>query len=1053
MKQIKYIYLLFFLVSAAAFGQKTINGKVIDANNIPIPGANVVIKGDAKVIVTDAFGEYKIDGVKSTNILVFSFVGYQNQEVKVLDQQVINVKLQDDAFQVDEIVLIGYDAVKKKDLTGAVSKIKAEDLMKTATVNFDQALAGRAAGVTVVSSDGTPGNALDIVIRGGNSITGTNAPLYVIDGIPFENFDPGSISTRDIKSFDILKDASATAIYGSRGANGVIIINTQSGRSDGKFEIRFNTNLGFQYIPNRLAVLSPYEFVKYQENIAYANDNYIPGANVNNFQRSWVDAELYKNAKGIDRQNEIFRTALLRDNNFSISGGNKKLSMFYSGSIIDQEGTLITTGYKKYNNRLKFNSEINDHLKVTGQLLYSKTKQEGLQVAGNRASSVIRDAISFRPINPINWGAEEEENALDQDPFLYDPAQTLNNTARTNDNDEFSSSLGLTYTFMKKFTLNLNANYWTRFNEQTLFFNAQTQDATRSNRGINGTINDARYNTLSTSNTLKFKDVKGKHKYDALLGTEAQARNSTFSKLQNTNLPTDVFGIFNLGIATGATIATTSYTENAILSFFGRLNYEYNNRYLATVNIRTDGSSKFRDENRWGYFPSFALAWRVSKEDFMRSVEAVSDLKIRAGWGLTGNDRIGDFDAYNLFGIDASSGYVLGASQQFYPGAYQLKLAVPDLRWETTAQANLGIDFGLFKRVNVTVDYYRKDTKDLLLDAETSPSTGFNKVQQNIGQISNTGFEFTVDSQNIQTKDFQWNTNFNISFNKTNTVKLNSGQVEILTDPEWDTQFMQQEYQYVTRVGNPVGMIYGLQFDGIYQVNDFVLTNGSTYTLKPGLPTYRAQMQPGMVKFKDQLTVDTNGDGIFDAGDGKIDDADRKIIGNPQPKHTGGFTNDFKYKSFDFQILFQWAYDYDILNGNDAEYGNIYNSGRNGFPSLANIWTPTNTETTTGGMRFNGVNLTTPFGYKLDDRFVDDGSYIRLKTIVLGYNVPKDVLEKVKLTKFRISISAQNVFTWTSYKGYSPDVSVGRYGALTPGLDYSAYPQSVTFSGGLELTF
>lgn len=1055
MKLIKLTMLLFILSTVTVLGQKSIKGKVIDSEGIPIPGVNVIIKGLKTGTVTDFDGSYKLSNVKPTTTLVFSFIGYQNKEVKVLDKQVINVTLSNDATQLDEIVLIGYDAVKKKDLTGSVSKIKTEDLARTATANFDQALAGRAAGVKVSSNDGTPGNSLDIVIRGGNSITGSNAPLYVVDGIPFENFDPSSINTNDIKNFDILKDASATAIYGSRGANGVIIINTKGGRTDGKFEVRLATNLGVQYIPNRLEVMGPYDYVKYQQTLAYANDSFVPGTNVTAFIRNWGDPENYRNVKGIDRQEQIFRTGIFRDNNIAISGGSKKGSFYYSGGYIDQEGTLITTGFKKFTNRLKFNSEVNDNLRFNGQLTYSSAMQEGLQVAGNRATSVIKDAVSFRPVDPLRYddSVEEEEDFQFQDQYLYDPEKSLNNTERTNNTDEFATSLGLNYSFMKKFTLTVNGNYLTRFNKTTLFYKQGTQEADRSNRGINGIITNARFNTLSTSNTLKFKDVKGNHKYDALVGLEAQSRNSTSSRLQNTNLPTDEFGIDNLGIATGATIAQSNYTENSIFSYFGRLNYEYKNRYLATVNFRSDASSKFAEENRVGYFPSFALAWKVSEESFIKKIDAITEFKFRVGWGRTGNDRVGDYDAFNLYSLDAASGYVLGSDQSFYPGAFQSNLAVPDLRWETTDQTNIGLDFSLFKRIDITADYYFKKTHDLLLDAETSPSTGFDKVQQNIGEVTNEGFEFTINTVNVKTKNFKWDTNFNISFNRTNTVKLNNGQTEILTDPEWDTQFMQNEYQYVTRVNNPVGMIYGLEFDGIYQLEDFVLANGGISSLKPGVPSYRTQMKPGMVKYKDQLTVDTNGDGVVDAGDGIINELDRKIIGNPQPKHTGGFINNFKYKSFDLQILFQWAYDFDILNGNDAQFGTIYNQTRNGFTSLRDIWTPTNTDTNIGGMRYDGINTTASFGYKLDNRFVDDGSYIKLKTIVLGYNLPKSVLKDLKLTNFRISFAAQNLYRWTNYKGYDPDVSVGRFGALTPGLDYSAYPQSATITGGVEVTF
>jgi TonB-linked SusC/RagA family outer membrane protein len=1053
MKIFKISLFILLLSVKSVLAQKTVKGTVTDQKGIPIPSVNVIIKNAKKGTLTDFFGNFTLPNIKPENTLVFSYLGYKNVEIKVLDKTVINVKLEEDVSQLDEIVIVGYDAVKKKDLTGSVSSIKAADLARTPTANFDQALAGRAAGVQVTSTDGTPGSALNIVIRGGNSITGDNSPLYVIDGIPFEDFDPSSINTRDIKSFDILKDASATAIYGSRGANGVIVITTLDGRSDGKYTVSVNSSIAAQYIPRRLEVLGAYDYVKYQEAVAYANDSYVPGENVRIFKTSWIDPELYRDVKGRDYQDESFRIAFLKDNSITIRGGDKKTSVFFSAGYIDQQGTLLNTGFQKFNNRLKISSQITDDFNFRAQLVYSKAIQPGINVRGDSFTSLIKNMVSFRPVSPINPQFDEESNLQDLDPFLFDPILTLTNTGQERFTDEFATTISLNYKFLDKFTLSMKGNYWTRINKRSTFYDANTQQAQRTFRGINGVLQDRRNNTFSTSNTLRFKDRKRKHRYGALLGMEAQYRDFKFSSLRNTNIPIDDFGIDNLGIATGATIAQTSFSENSLLSYFGRLNYSYNDRYLATVNFRTDASSKFRKENRWGYFPSFSLAWRASKEDFIRSIDAISNLKFRAGWGLTGNNRIGAYDAYNQFSINASSGYVLGDSQQFVPGAFQSRMAVPDLRWETTAQTNIGLDLGLFKKVNMTIDYYFKRTKDLLLNAEMSPSTGFDRVQQNVGEVTNEGLEISINTKNISTQNFKWNTNFNISFNRTNTVKLNSGQQEILTDPEWDRNFMQTEFQYITRVGNPVGMIYGLEFDGIYQVDDFVLTNGGLYTLKDGIPGYRSQMQPGMVKFKDQLTVDTNGDGIPDAGDGSIDENDRKIIGNPQPKHIGGIFNEFTYKQFDLQVLLNWAFDFDILNANKAEFGSVFLSNRNGFASLNDIWTPTNTDTNIGGVRYNGVNLNAPFGYKLDTRHVDDGSYMRLKTVSIGYNFSEKILEKLRLQKMRLSLSAQNLYTWTNYTGYDPDVSVGRFGALTPALDFSAYPQSATISAGVEITF
>lgn len=1041
MKPIKLLVLLFFLPTVGVFAQKTVTGTVTDDKGVPIPGANVIVKGSPKGTTTDFDGNYAIEDIAQSDILIYSYVGFKKVEKNVFSQTTIDVTLEPDQVQLNEVVVIGYDAVRKRDLTGSVSAIDPEELSVTATSNFDEALAGRAAGVQVTSSDGTPGSSQNIVIRGGNSITGDNSPLYVVDGIPLEDFDPSSLNTRDIESFDILKDASATAIYGSRGANGVIVINTRSGRSDGQTDISIGSFSWIQVIPNRLDVLSPYEFARYQEKLAYANDNYTPGQNVRLYETNWIDPELYRNMEGTDWQDEIFRTAYTSNHTLSLRAGNEKTSLYYSGNYLDQEGTLISTSFKKINNRLKFTHKVNENLKVNGQIAYSNIKSKGLQVSGNARTSVIRDAVSFRPVDPINWSNDEESVIQDQDPYLYDPVKTLENTDRAVARDVLTGTLGLNYKFSEKLTLNMNGNYRTTSQESSIFFNEDTQQASRTNRGIHGSISDIRWDILSTSNTLKFDDRKGDHVYGALVGIEAQYRTREASDLENRNIPTDQFGIDNLGIATTATIAGSSHSANTLLSYFGRINYTYKDRYLATVNFRTDGSSKFREENRWGYFPSFSLAWRVSEEKFLSAIDAISDLKIRAGWGLTGNNRIGDFEAYNMFAVNTSSGYVLGQNQEFRPGAYQSNMAVPDLRWETTAQTNVGLDLELFNNFNLTVDYYKKRTKDLLLDADMALSTGFNRVQQNVGEVSNEGIEFTLSSRNIRNERFRWDTDFNISFNKTRTEKLNSGQNEILIDPGWDRQFMQSEYQYITRVGHPVGMMYGLEFDGIYQVEDFLLTNDGDYQLKEGIPGYRTVMRPGMVKFKD-----LNGDGV-------INEDDRTIIGNPQPKHIGGLSNSFKVGSFDFQFLLQWAYDFDILNGNKSEFGSIYRQNRNGLTSLADIWTPTNTDTDIGGMRYDGINLTTPYGYKLDTRHIDDGSYLRLKTVVLGYRLPEEVLEKLRLKKCRLSVSAQNIYTWTGYEGYNPDVSVGRYGALTPRLDYSAYPQSITVSGGIELTF
>jgi len=1053
-KTITALLMIIYSLSST-FGQKIINGTIKDVNDIPLYGVTVSIIGSTNGTFSDIEGKYIIKNINESDILVFSYLGFDNQEIKIGKQSTIDVILETGSTELEETVVVGYGVSKKIDLTGSVSSIDTEDLMNTATSNFDQALAGRMTGVQVTSSDGTPGEALNIIIRGGNSITGDNTPLYVVDGVPMESYDPASISTRDIKSFDVLKDASATAIYGARGANGVILITTNDGRSDGKTDISFHASNQIQYIPKRLEVMGPYEYVQYQQKVAWANDNYVPGSYTNMFNQYWVSPELYRNVKGTNWQDEIFRTAHVQNYNFSVSSGTKKLSIYYSGGYLDQKGTLINTSFKKYNNRLKFRSVVSDELTLNAQISYDHYIRSGMQVSGTEYNSVIRDAVVFRPVEPFYNRYGEDSDNDDQDPYLYNPVATLENTERKRTNDIIGGNLNVEYKFLRKFTLNIAASYYRNIHEESLFYGADTQQASRTSYGVNGSVTNIKYHTLTNSNTLRYDSKIGKSKYDILVGSEIQNRMNHRSYLRNTNIPTDVFGIDNLGLATTPTIATTNKTENMLLSYFGRVNYNYDNRYLATINFRADGSSKFNKDNRWGYFPSFSTAWRASEEDFLKEITNISNLKVRLGWGLTGNNRIGDFESFNLIAVSSSSGYVLGEGEKYSPGVYQSNMGVPDLKWEVTSQYNGGVDFGFFKnRINGTVDYYLKRTKDLLLNAQMAPSTGFSTVQQNVGEVENKGLEFSVNAHIIKNRDFTWSSNFNISFNRNKTIKLNSGESQMRTDPRWDVGYTNTEYQYVTRVGEPVGMIYGLEFDGLYQMDDFNWINGDTYELKPGISSYGGRtMNPGMAKFKDQPTIDTNGDGIPDKGDGVINEDDRVIIGNPHPKHTGGFRNDFTYKNFDLQVLLQWSYGFDILNANKALFSTYLNNNRNGYPELLNSWTPTNTDTNVSGVRYNGNTLQARTGFKIDSRYVDDGSFLKIKTVVVGYRLPQSILKKVKLKSCRFSLSAQNLYTFTKYKGYDPDVSVGKYGALTPSLDYSAYPQSVAVSFGVDIKF
>ena len=1044
-----YIYssILFLLLCFSGYAQNTITGTIKDDENYPLPGVSVVIKGMTKGTVSDFDGNYVLEVPQGVTSLVFSMMGMKDVEVSIEEEKVVNVVMKTNVSALDEVVVVGYGTALKKDLTGAIASVKTEDLDIAPVANFDQALAGRVAGVQLSSIEGTPGAGLNITIRGGNSITGDNSPLYVVDGIPLEDFDPASINTNDINSFDILKDASATAIYGSRGANGVIVITTKKGRTDGKSEITIGAEYGVQHIQSRLTVLSPYEYVKYLEHqaLAIGNWNYETSA-MQQFLNKWVDPELYRNVEGNDWQDRIFQTGEYQRYRLSFSGGNEMTSFYYSGEYLDQKGTLIETGFKKVNNNLRVTHKLSSKTTLNGQLQFSNSDRYGPELRINRGSSIIQDAVRFRPVDPINDDGLGEGGFDPSDPNqngMFPPVKNLENIERDNNQNIIRGIASLQHKFNSNLTLNLRGNYQLDMRKASTFYGKETVVGSRTNEGISGNVNQAQYNVLSTSNTLVYDKRVKQHKYSVLGGVEFSERSSETSWLQNSNIVDDSFGINNLSLAKTPKLARTSASRNTMLSYFGRINYNYKWRYLFTANFRADGSSKFNKDNRWGYFPSVSGAWKIAEEAFMSDVDFVSNLKLRAGWGITGNNRIGDFAAYSTVSSNQWSGYALGELQEYEPGTVQNNLGVPDLTWETTVQTNIGLDFGFMdNRIDATIDAYHKNTTDLLLNANMAPSIGFDKVQQNIGEVTNTGLELTLNTKNIQNKNFSWSSSFNISFNKNKTVKLNDGQEAIYTNAEYN--YTHDEFHYITRVGQPVGMMYGLQSDGVYQNDDFIWSNDNqSFTLKDGVPTNgRDVVAPGASKF-----IDQNGDGL-------VNSEDRIILGNPNPKHFGGFVNNFKYKGFDLQILLEWSAGFDVFNANRAVMGNPWSTQQfSGLQEIANAWTPTNTDTNVPAASYGTVLGAAPQGNQMSDRYIEDGSYLRLKTVVLGYSVPKYFCNKMSVASLRFNLSAQNLVTWTNYSGYDPDVSVGRYGALTPNLDYSAYPKSISIVWGAVVKF
>ncbi|MFB9057821.1 SusC/RagA family TonB-linked outer membrane protein [Mariniflexile ostreae] len=1045
-KLIIFIFLTHCIVFQS-FSQSEISGTVLSNSGEILPGATVTVKGTNIGTTSDFDGEFSLTKVPKDAVLSVRFIGYIAADIHVNNQTFFKITLKEDLQSLDEIVIVGYGTQTKRDLTGAVGSVKVADLALAPTSSFDQALTGRLAGVQVTSSDGTPGGAANIVIRGGNSITGDNSPLYVIDGVPLVDFDASTLNTNDIKSLDVLKDASSTAIYGSRGANGVILITTKSGRSDGKTEISLRVNSGIQYTPGRLEVMNPFQYVSYLEQQALISDGYTPGSETTQFRKTWLDPELYRNMEGTSWQNEILQVSSFQDYTLSVSGGSETTQFYYSGQYLDQEGILINTGFNKAVNNLRVTHEVSDRVKVDASMIYSLSNQTGSTVDGNGYSgNVIRDALVFRPVEPINNDGFEGFDLDDEaSRFLFNPVDNLNNTERIDRRELFRGTLNGRFEINTNLSLNAIGSFQSLNRRRSLFNGENTYQGTRGNNGISGEITNVR-NTVSTgSGVLNYAPKLGsKQKLKILGGIEAQTRTLEESSLSSSQIPTDVFGIDNLGLGLVSQIPTTVLNKNTLMSYFGRINYSLKNRYLLTVNFRADGSSKFRKDNRWGYFPSFSLGWVISDEPLFKEIDFISNLKFRGGWGKTGNNRIGDFDAFTTLASTNSSGYVWGIGENYAVGATVNNLGVPNLRWETTSQYNAGFDFSILKsRVQGSIDYYLKRTEDLLLNANMASSTGFERVQQNVGEVENSGIEISLQSFNVSNKNFEWDTNFNISFNRNKVIKLNQGQDAFFTDPE---RVNLGEFQYITKVGQPVGQIYGLQHDGLYQLDDFNWNNSlGVYELKDGIPDNGSQPGPGSVKFVD---VDK---------DGTITEDDRGIIGNTAPKFVGGLTNVFKYKGFDLQLFMQFSYGSEVLNLNRVELESPSGTRQNGLVALYNQWTPSNPDTDIHAYVYNN-NFGRPVrGTRISDLYVEDGSFLRLKTVSLGYNLDKKFLSNGFVKSVRFFVTAQNLFTWTNYSGYDPEVSVSPRGgiskALAPNLDWSAYPQSITITSGINMTF
>lgn len=1021
-----------------------VTGKVVDSKGTPIPGVSIRIKGSNKGTSTDMDGKYTIDVPEPTSILVFTSIGYNVKELLIGNEKVIDVTLMEEVKSLDDIVVIGYGTVNKKDLTGSVSSIKADEISKSKVTSFQEAIQGKMAGVQISSSSGEPGAAMNISIRGANTIYGSTSPLFVIDGVPYDananevgtasignktSANPlASLNPNDIESVDVLKDASSTAIYGSRGANGVVIITTKTGKL-GAPKIDYDGYMSFSNATKKLGVLSPDEYLDYRRivspnTILFYNDTNKDGL----YNELDEPVDLSKLEKH-DWQDETLQTGVSQNHNISFSV--KKDNTSYAGGIgyLDQGAIVRNNDFKRYSARLKVDQDFNTKLKIGLNISLSQTGQDGASQSGGGDglfNGIVQNLVISKPIefyDPLWDRAGAYISPLTMIDDAYKSAATVQNNI----------SGYLNYKFIPGLTLNISGGGILTSSKTKEFYGKKTSWGVGDN-GL-GIIQDQKASSLFNTNQLTYEKWFNKNHYlNAMIATEINQYTYEYFSVQKSNFADESTGIDDIAKGTIAKGSASYKDVNRRLSYFGRLNYTLLTKHLFTGTFRADGSDKFGKGKRFGYFPSFAYGWLVSEEPFLKNSKQISNLKLRLSYGETGNERI---ESYR---------YLARLENAFYNGELgqaPASSANPNLKWETTIQYNAGIDLGLFNnRIELTLDVYSKQTKNMLLPVYVPGRTGYNQQWQNIGRVDNKGIEFQINTKNIKSKDFNWETSFNISSNRNEVKDIgNIGYIPVTMGGGWITNVGR------VTVGQPIGTAYGYVFDGVYQISDFTWDNNSDPTIphdkrfyvpKPGVVQVTGvNVRPGSSKFKD-----LNGDGIVDL------DNDRTTISRSTPKFFGGLNNTIRYKNFDLNIFLEGAYGNQIFN--ESKYrleGGVSSTWMNiNKDFFYNRWTTENPSNTYGD--FGDLNKTATLS---SSYFVEDASYLRLKNVSIGYRFSDDLMKKIGVGSARIYVNGSNLHTWTKYTGYDPEIQSEN--ALLAGFDRISYPRARVYTIGLNVGF
>ena len=984
----------------------TVSGTVMDPDGQPLPGANIVEKGTTNGVTADFDGNFSIDVVDENAVLLVSYIGFASKEVLLNGQNIIQVSLQESAAGLDEVVVIGYGSVKKKDLTGSVSSIKSDNIEKINTPTLNDALQGLAAGVQVSSQTGRPGEAANIFIRGGSSISADNAPLYVIDGFPQLGGDNLDLNPQDIESVEILKDASAGSIYGARASNGVILITTKSGKK-GDLKINYSGKTTFSNIIRKLETLDIVEYATVQEGTIDPEDSIFD---------DFRNPQAYADSTSVNWQDEVYRTALMQKHDLQIVGGGEQTNFFSSLGYLSQEGIAIGSEYSRLNVRVKIDTKLNDKLTAGTNLSYSYDDRDGPYVASNGGVSLF--ALTASPhlrgdatdnladyVDPIFGGGQETTN----------PIKWLTESLSVRNNLNLRSQNYIEYTPTEPLTL--------RVNGAMSYLSSKNKSFVPPDVGIgnlyNGTASISHYQQISwlVETTANYKKTFGKHKVDALAGFSAQSTIDEDERIQARDFPIDNLGFNNIGLATQFLTPSSGKAKQTLASVFGRLNYSFDDKYILTGSLRYDGSSNFGITNKWGLFPSGAFAWKASEEQFVKDLKVFSNLKLRASYGVTGNNSIGNYRSllrYQSSNITINSQNALG----LIPGS----MANQDLKWEENEQIDFGIDMGFFNnRFNLTADYYKKKSNDLLLNAPVPFYSGFTTFTNNIGDIEASGYEFDIKGV-ISKGNLNWSSSFNLSFPSTKVNRLSDSDYFLLGS------FGRKSNVFIVQEGEALGAMYGYVFDGVNQNQEDL-----------DLPQFGSNNVLGGPRYKDISGPD-------DVPDGEITSADRTVIGNGLPDWFGGFNNQFQYKNFDLSVLFTFRYGNEVMNINKDQ---SWRPGRlrGGLNQILNAWTPDNPTNENFAWGTSGVEFDNASSW-----MVEDGSFLRLQNITLGYTLPSDLMNRIGMQNCRLFISGDRLLTWAKYTGYDPEVSDSR-SMVTPGVDNANYPLQKLFTLGINISF